>query len=72
MTDFDEAVRAVKVAVLKEAIDAIERYNDAELPGYSDVQMGVDGAVEAINRLIASLFLEKPEGQTSTFEGSLI
>jgi hypothetical protein len=62
MTDFDEAVRAVKVAVLKEAIDAIERYNDVELPGYSDVQMGVDGAIEAINQLIASLFRTQKDG----------
>jgi hypothetical protein len=63
MTDFEEAVRAVKVAALKEAIAAIELYNYAELPGYSDVQMGVDGAIEAINQLIASLFHTQKEDE---------
>jgi hypothetical protein len=56
MTDYDEAVRAAKVATLEEAIAAIEKYSEKELPSDSDVQMGVSGAIEAIHQQIASLY----------------
>ena len=63
MSNIDEIIREAKVAALTEALAEIDRYNAAELPSYADVQTGVEGAKEAIQKLINLLLPQVQVGE---------